>query len=284
MKPKCGSMSTRNGKECFQDGKEYSLKNLMKNIKHKIESGETVHGCWINLGSLVSAEIVGRAGFDWVLIDLEHGAGDVATMYHQLQVLGKTDVSCIIRTDELSRSKAQRILDAGGDGIMFPQIKTREEATFAARMMYYPPTGIRGMAKMVRATDFGTGAGEYMATLDKHLLCVIQIETLEAVKEIDAIAATAGVDVLFVGPNDLSIALEVFGQYDHPRYQQALRDVVSAAAKHKKTAGVLLQDIGEYEMYHALGYRFLACGSDGAFVNRGARDMVKQLAQRRDAR
>src|SRR5688572_33173110 len=98
----------------------------MSNLKTRIYAGETVHGCWLNLGSLVSAEIVGRAGFDWVLIDLEHGACDVALMYQALQILQKSESAALVRTDEASRSKIQRILDAGASGIMFPQFQDRK--------------------------------------------------------------------------------------------------------------------------------------------------------------
>lgn len=253
----------------------------MKNLKHRILDGETVHGCWINLGSTVSAEIIGRAGFDWVLIDLEHGAGNDLLMYQQLQVLAGTSVTPLVRTDELSRSKIQRILDAGAYGIMFPQIQKPEEAESVTSMMYYPPRGTRGMAKMVRATGFGRAADQYIADLDKNIINVVQIETLGALKEIDRIAAIDGVDVLFVGPSDLSLALGIFGQLDHPLFQQALRDVANAAQKHNKVTGVLLLDIAQYEMYHELGYRFLACGADAAFVAKGATEMVREMGKRR---
>ena len=253
----------------------------MKNLKEKIYAGETVHGCWINLGSLVSAEIVGRAGFDWVLIDLEHGAGDVMVMYQQLQVLEDAGSAVIVRTDELSRHKVQRILDAGARGIMFPQLQQEEEALLAMRSMYYPPKGIRGMAKMVRATSFGKKSDDYISSLEKNLICIVQIETIEAVKNIHAIAAVPNVDVLFVGPNDLSLALGIFGQLHHPEYQQAIKAVAGAARDHGKVAGVLLQESGEYPMYAELGYRFLACGADATFVTRGAKDLVQELNKQR---
>ncbi|MEX2235308.1 MAG: aldolase/citrate lyase family protein [Cyclobacteriaceae bacterium] len=253
----------------------------MRNLKQRILSGETVHGCWINLGSVVSAEIIGRAGFDWVLIDLEHGAGNDVIMYQQLQVLENTPSTTLVRTDELARNKVQRILDAGATGIMFPQFQKPEEADLAVRMMYYPPRGIRGMAKSVRAMRFGANSQEYIANVEKNLICIIQIETIPAVKEIDAIAATPGVEVLFVGPSDLTLAFGILGQINHPHYQQAIREVASAAKKHNKCPGVLLQDISEYEMYHELGYRFFACGADGSFVSRGADEIVKRLKEKR---
>ena len=254
----------------------------MDNLKNRIRSGEALHGCFINLGSPVSAEIIGNAGFDWVLLDLEHGAGNDVVMYQQLQALAHTQATPIVRTGELSRPKVQRILDAGGMGVMFPQIQTPAEAALAMSMLYYPPKGIRGMAKMVRATGFGRNVTDYINNLEKNLVGVIQIETIAALKEIDNIASLPDVDVLFVGPTDLSLALGILSQFDHSVYQQAIRDVAKAAKKHGKATGVLLQDISEYEMYHQLGYRFLACGADSAFVARSSDEMVKRMKDKRN--
>ena len=248
----------------------------MISLKQRIQSGETVHGSWVNLGSTVSAEIIGNAGFDWVLIDLEHGAGTDAVMYQQLQVLESTDATPLVRIDELSRPKAQRILDAGATGIMFPRIDTPAEAEFAASVLYYPPKGTRGMAKMIRASGFGKSVNEY-ADMEKNIIGIVQIETVNALKQLDGIAAIEGVDVLFVGPSDLTMALGIFNQFDHAVYQQSIKDVAQAAKKNKKAAGVLLQNINEYKMYHDLGYRVLACGGDAAFVARGAANMVKEM-------
>jgi 4-hydroxy-2-oxoheptanedioate aldolase len=251
----------------------------MKNLKQKISSGEVVHGCWINLASTISAEIVGHAGFDWLLIDLEHGAGDVAIMYQQLQALSGSSSTPLVRIDELERPKAQRILDAGAGGIMFPQIQSAKEAREAVEMMYYPPQGTRGMAKMTRATGFGKFAAEYINNIGQNLISVIQIETLTALKNIDNIAATAGIDVLFVGPTDLTLSLGILGQLNHQEYQEALLAVASAAKKYGKAAGVLLQDVNEYDMYYRLGFRFLACGADSLFVRSGAEEMVRRLGE-----
>jgi 4-hydroxy-2-oxoheptanedioate aldolase len=133
------------------------------------------------------------------------------------------------------------------------------------------------MAKMVRATSFGKKSDDYIANLENKLVCIVQIETIDAVKNIEAIAAVPDVDVLFVGPNDLSLALGIFGQLQHHDYQQAIKSVAAAARAHGKTAGVLLQEPGEYQMYAEMGYRFLACGADATFVTRGAKDMVQEL-------
>lgn len=248
----------------------------MKPLKHKILAGETVHGSWINLGSTVSAEIMGNAGFDWVLVDLEHGAGNEGIMYQQLQALESTAATALVRIDELSRPKAQHILDSGAAGIMFPRIDNAAEAAHAVSLLYYPPKGIRGMAKMIRSSGFGKSVNDY-EEMQKNIIGIIQIETQNAVIEIENIAAIDGVDILFVGPSDLSMALGIFNQFDHPAYQQAIKDVVNAASKNGKACGVLFHDINEYQMYHQLGFRFLACGGDAAFVARGARELAKQM-------
>ena len=249
----------------------------MKNLKERVQSGEVVHGCWINMGSLVSAEIVGRAGFEWVLIDLEHGAGDEAIMYNQLQVLGGLETTPIVRIDDITRPNVQHILDAGASGIMFPQIQTEKDAEAAVKMMYYPPRGIRGTARAVRAMGFGRTADAYVANLDKTILGVTQIETVSALKRIDAIAAVDGVDVLFVGPFDLTTALGIFGQLDHcyiNKRSGTSRMPLKSTVRLLACCFAIQKNI---TCTYDLGYRFLACGADGAFVTKGADEMVKQL-------
>jgi len=249
----------------------------VKNLKERIKAGETVHGSWLNLGSHVSADIMGHAGFDWLLIDMEHGSGYEDMMFHQLQVLAAMEVTPLVRTSDATRGKIQQILDSGSQGIMFPQINTVEEAKTATQLMYYPPKGTRGMAKITRATHYGKTAKEYLDQLENTLLGIVQIETASALKEVDAIAALEEVDVLFVGPTDLSVSLDTYGQLQHPVFQKALKDVADAAKKYGKAAGVLMQNISEYDMYAQLGYRFLACGGDSVFIMQTANSLAETM-------
>lgn len=255
----------------------------MKNIKKRIQQGETVIGCWLNLGSSISAEMVGKAGFDWVLIDLEHGAGTEKDVLYQLQALEQGTAAPIIRVEGFARQRTHRVLDYGAEGIMFPRIKTPAEAKEAVDAIRYTPDGLRGVAKMVRATNFGLDFDEYINHVDENLLGVIQIETEEALDCLDAIAETPGVDVMFVGPSDLSMALGIFGQFDHPRFDEALRATVAAARKAGKAAGLLLYNADHFERYYELGFRFIASGADAGFVNNGARAMQKKLNDFREA-
>ena len=253
----------------------------MKKIKQRLQNGDTLHGCWLNMGSSLSAEMVGKSGFDWVLVDLEHGAGNEKDALHQFQALEHGSAAAITRIESVSRPRVHRILDMGSEGIMFPQIRTVEEAREAIAAMRYAPDGVRGTAIYVRATNYGKQLDEYYQGVKDNLLGVIQIETLESLKNLEGIAAIDGVDVLFIGPADLTMALGIFWQFDHPQYQKALKATAAAAEKAGKAAGVLMADPAQYEMYYKLGFRFLACGSDATFVNKGAATMAAQLHQNR---
>jgi len=249
----------------------------MKNLKKRIRRGETLIGCWLNLGSSVTAEIVGMAGFDWVLIDLEHGTGTEKDVLHQLQALEHTPAAAMVRVESCERQRFHRILDLGAEGIMCPRINNVEEAQRAASAMRYQPEGVRGVARMVRATNFGATAQDYLASSKDTLVGIVQVESEQVLNCLDDIAAIDGIDILFVGPSDLSMALGIFGQLDHPRFLDALKATAAAAKKAGKATGILMQSPEEFNKYHDLGFRFIACGADATFVASGARKTAAAL-------
>jgi len=249
----------------------------MKNLKKRLQQGDTLHGCWLNLGSSVTAEIVGMSGFDWVLIDLEHGAGTEKDVLHQLQALEHTPAAAVVRIESAQRQRIHRILDLGAEGIMVPRINNATEAAAVAKGLHYPPDGNRGIAKMVRASGFGQNFPEYYKNAKDNILGVVQIETAEVLHHLDAVATLPGIDVLFIGPSDLSMELGIFGQLDHPLFKDAVKATVNAAQKAGKATGILIQNPEDYTRYHNLGIRFIACGADGTFVAEGARNMANQL-------
>jgi 4-hydroxy-2-oxoheptanedioate aldolase len=255
----------------------------MKNIKARIYNGETLIGCWLNLGSSLTSEIVGMSGFDWVLIDLEHGSGSEGQVLHQVQALEHTPAAAFVRVESYQRQRFHRVLDFGVEGIMCPRINTTEQAQQAAKAIRYPPQGIRGLARMNRATNFGADFDEYFSNQKKNLVCIIQIETKEILNNLDSIAAIEEVDVLFVGPMDLSNALGVFGQPNHPRFMDALKATADAAINNGKAAGILLQKPDEFKKYYELGFRFLACGSDMGFIKNGACKTAKKLKEMKNS-
>jgi 4-hydroxy-2-oxoheptanedioate aldolase len=249
----------------------------MKDLKKRLKQGETLHGCWLNTGSSLTAEIVGLSGFDWVLIDLEHGAGSEKDVLHQLQALEHTKTAAIVRVESSESQRIHRVLDMGAEGIMCPKITGPEGAKKVVQGLHYPPDGCRGVAKMVRATGFGLHFNEYYQEAKENILGIAQIETVEVLDHLDAVAATEGIDVLFIGPADLSMELGIFGQFDHPRFKEAMKETVNAAQKAGKATGILFFNPEDYQTYHDLGIRFIACGSDATFVADGARNLAKKL-------
>ncbi len=249
----------------------------MKNLKKRLKQGDTLNGCWLNLGSSLTAEIVGLSGFDWVLIDLEHGAGTEKDVLFQLQALAHTTAGVIVRVESAESQRIHRVLDMGAEGIMCPKINNPDEARKVVNGLHYPPFGSRGVAKMVRATQFAQNFDRYYQESRENILGVVQIETAEVLNHLDEVANMDGVDVLFIGPADLSMELGIFGQFDHPLFKEALRETVNAAQKAGKATGILFFNPEDYNRYHELGIRLIACGADATFVADGARNLAKKL-------
>lgn len=255
----------------------------MKNLKKRIKNGEAVNGCWLNLGSSLTAEIVGQAGFDWVLIDLEHGAGEEKDVLSQLQALEHSNTAAIVRVESGERQRIHRVLDAGAEGVMVPRINTVEEAKSVVSGLRYPPEGSRGVAKMVRATGFGKNFAEYHSRANENIVGIVQIESIEVLNHLDQVAALDGVDVLFIGPADLTMALGIFGQLDHPLFTNAVKATVHAAQKAGKATGILLFNPDDYNTYYEMGIRVIACGADATFVAEGSRSMAGKLQSIKDS-
>jgi len=166
----------------------------------------------------------------------------------------------------------------GAEGIMCPRINNAEEAKEVASGLHYPPAGKRGVAKMVRATGFGKNFNDYYKDAKENIIGIVQIETVEVLNHLDEIAAIDGIDVLFIGPSDLTMELGIFGQFDHSLFKDALKATVNAAQKAGKATGILLFNPEDYKTYHNLGIRMIACGSDATFVADGARNLANKLS------
>lgn len=249
----------------------------MKNLKERVRRGDTLFGCFLALGSPLTAEIMGMAGYDWTLIDLEHGAGGEREALYQLQALEHTSAATIVRVESTARQRAHRVLDLGAHGIMFPRVDNDDQAYDAVAAMRYPPGGVRGVAIANRACEFGAAYRPYMQTAGDSLLCVVQIETESSVHNVEEIAAVEGVDVLFIGPSDLSQSLGVFGEFRHPTFVSAVRRIAGAAHENRKALGILLPKPEEFEFYHELGFRFIASGADGPLLSSAARTLLRSL-------
>lgn len=251
----------------------------MRTLREVVRAGVPTIGTFINLGSPLATEACALADFDWLLIDLEHGGGGEDALVSQLLAAAAHDVPAIVRVESPARIRTGRALDLGAAGIMFPRIESADEGVEAVRCLRYPPAGTRGVATYNRARQFGKRSAPFVDDDERHL-GIVQIESVSALDEIERIAAIPGIDVLFVGPADLSHALGVPGRVDDRLFRAALGRVLTAAARHHVAAGILARSVEQASGYFDEGFTFIAVASDAAFLVSTARDAAASLSRR----
>jgi 2-keto-3-deoxy-L-rhamnonate aldolase RhmA len=206
---------------------------------------------------------------------MEHGMGGSDSLLSQLQALAATPAAPIVRVASNDAVLIKRALDLGPAGIMAPMVSTAEDAKRVVSAMRYPPQGIRGVTPYTRPADFGRGFQEYFDKANDDLICLVQIETEEAVENAEEIAAVDGVDVLFIGPLDLTVGLGIMKQFDHPKYRAAVEKIVSACRKAGKAPGIILVDVEVPEDTVADGFTFVGRGSDGSVLAAGLSEVIE---------
>jgi 2-keto-3-deoxy-L-rhamnonate aldolase RhmA len=247
---------------------------IVTTFKERVRNGDVTLGTFLNLGSPLVAEVCALSGFDWLLVDLEHGAGGEEGLVGQLLAGAAHDVPVLVRVESAERIRVGHALDLGAAGVMFPRLNTPDEVADAVSHLRYPPQGDRGVATYNRARYFG---GDIRTTNDvnEELLCVVQIETSSALSNVADIAATPGVDVLFVGPGDLSAALGCPGQLDAEVYVEALNNVVAVARGAHVAAGILVGDVAHVKSHIERGFSFVAVASDSALLRSAAANAAR---------
>jgi 2-dehydro-3-deoxyglucarate aldolase len=245
----------------------------MKNkLRHALLERQVTLGSWIQIGHPACAEIVARAGFDWVCVDLEHGAIDLETTADIFRGLGSFDCIPVARLPLNDPIWIRRTLDAGARGLIIPMVKTAAEAAAAVREAKYPPRGARGFGYS-RANLYGADFEPYIASANEEIAMIMQIEHKDAIANLDAILGVDGVDGVFVGPLDLSGSMGLAGELDHPQMLAALDQYRAACRAHQKSAGLHIVRPNEANVRQALaeGYTLLALGLDTVFLEHGAR-------------
>ena len=230
-------------------------------LRRRLAHGEITYGTFIGAATPVTAEVCAAAGVDWVLLDLEHGAGGEEQARDVIAAAASYSVPTVVRAESAERIRAGRLLDLGAAGIMFPRIDSADEAAAGVRHLRYPPAGDRGVATYNRMCRYGLDPGA-LDRSNTDVLGVVQIESVPALDAVEKIAALDGVDVLFVGPRDLTHALDVPGKTRAPVYVAALGRVLAAAQANGKAAGLLVPDGAAAAKMAAAGWQFLAIGSD----------------------
>jgi 2-keto-3-deoxy-L-rhamnonate aldolase RhmA len=230
-----------------------------------VRSGQPSLGTFVGMASPVSAEVCAASGVDWVLLDLEHGVGSEEQVRDVVPAAGSYGVPTIVRVEAAERIRIGRALDSGAAGVMLPRLDSAAEVRAALTHLRYPPAGDRGVATYNRACRFGLDPAA-LDRADAETLGVVQVESAAAVAAADDIAALDGVDVLFVGPRDLSHDLGVPGDINAPAYVEALDAVLAAARRHGKACGMLVPDGAAAAARLAHGWSFLAIGSDSTLL------------------
>lgn len=249
----------------------------MKYIRSRVQNRETVYGVWCSLVSSICGEIVAGAGYDWMLLDMEHAPGSPATLLRQLQAVAAFPTVPVVRLPMTDRGWCKWALDLGASGVVFPDIDSAARAEEAVSFMQYPPRGVRGVGAAVRASDYGREFRRYATRAQRQLLGVMQIESPEAVEQCPAIAAVEGVDVLFVDPVDLGASLELPEPFADQRFMAVLRGVADAARGRGKAAGILLPTPDLAPAVREMGYTFISVGPDAALLARMLADNLKAL-------
>lgn len=234
-------------------------------LKPRLLAGEQTLGTWVTLDNAATSEIFGLAGFDFVIIDQEHGRGTPDTLVGHLQALAKTDTTCLVRVPSHDPVYLKKVMDVGIEGVVIPNVQSATEAAALVSACRYPPRGVRGSAiGQIRASNYGFDGPAYRKTADDNLLVICQIETAMAVEAIPEIAAVDGVDALFVGPFDLSGSIGRLGEFDHPDVIALLAKAEAALKKTGKPFGTVPRVGMTWADMFALGYTMVTADNDVA--------------------
>jgi 2-dehydro-3-deoxyglucarate aldolase len=226
-----------------------------------LRAGKRLIGCWASLAAPITAEILGLAGFDWILLDGEHSPNDVTTFVPQLMALKGSPSAPLVRPPCNEPVIIKRLLDIGFHNFLMPYVETADRARSAVAATRYPPRGIRGVSVAHRSNMYGTVPG-YFPDINDNITVLVQIESRQGLAAVDDIAAVDGVDGLFVGPSDLAAAFGHLGNANHPEVQGAIRHVFARAHAAGKAAGILAGVEDDARRYLDWGATFVAVGSD----------------------
>jgi len=242
-------------------------------LRADLLGGKQLIGCWCSLASPITTEVLGVAGFDWLLLDGEHSPNDVISFIPQLMALKDSRSAPVVRPAANNPVEIKRLLDAGFYNFLVPFVESVEEALRAVAATRYPPQGVRGVSVSQRSNRYGTVPG-YFNGINEQICVIAQIESRAGLAVASDIAAVDGIDCLFIGPSDLAAGLGHLGNANHPEVQAAIAGVFAAARQHGKPIGILAPLEVDARRYLDMGATFVAVGSDlGIF--RGATQALR---------
>lgn len=238
-------------------------------FKRALREGRPQIGLWSVLADASVAELLGASGYDWLLIDMEHAPNELPGVQAQLQALRGSATTPIVRPPWNDMVWVKRVLDLGVQTLLVPYVQTAEEAAQAVAFMRYPPAGRRGVAGGTRATQWGR-VRDYYKRVEEELCLLVQVESRQGLENLDAIAATPGVDGVFIGPADLSADMGHLGDPQHPDVQAAIGDAVRRIRAAGKAAGILARGEDGARRWLEAGCLFVAVGVDASLLAQAA--------------
>ncbi|MGE3974365.1 MAG: HpcH/HpaI aldolase/citrate lyase family protein [Bdellovibrionales bacterium] len=248
-------------------------------LKEKLLNHKATVGSWVSLGHPAIVEIMCKAGFEWVVIDLEHSVIDLFTCENLIRTARLSGTPALVRLTSNDPQQIKRVMDAGASGVIVPMVKTGEDVKLTIDSVYYPPQGKRGVG-LARAQGYGASFQEYKSSLERQEpVIIVQIEHIEAVRNISAILSHELVDGFMVGPYDLSGSLGTPGDFENPQYKQAIDEILAMGKKLKKSSGIHLVEPSVEELGQKIhdGFQFVAYSVDIRMLDRESRKAVQFL-------
>ena len=245
-------------------------------LKEKLRRGQLTIGSWMTLAHPSIAEIMVRAGFDWLTVDLEHSAMSLSDAQQLVQVIELAGCPPLVRVGENDPNLIKRVMDTGAHGVIVPMVNSKQAAEAAVSAVKYPPVGTRGVG-LARAQGYGTSFESYRKWLEKESVVIVQIEHIDAVDHLEEILSVDGIDGLLVGPYDLSGSLGMPGAFEHPEVKRALMKIQKVSRKKKITAGihVIPPDPNLVQAQVRSGFRFIAFSLDTLFLSDSCRGRLQ---------
>lgn len=248
------------------------------NLKERLKKRELTIGSWITIGHTAVAEIMARAGYDWLTVDMEHSAITIDIAQDLIRVIDLCGVAPLVRVGENDPNLIKRVMDAGAHGVIVPMVNSKEDAKKAVASVQYPPNGFRGVG-LARAQKYGADFEGYKKWNEQESIVIVQIEHIKAVKNLEDILSVEGVDGFIIGPYDLSGSLGVPGQFDHPEMLKALNRVKEVSEKMNALSGfhVIPPEIESFQEKVRDGYKFIAHSLDILFLGEQCRNSLKAI-------
>jgi 4-hydroxy-2-oxoheptanedioate aldolase len=239
-------------------------------------------GLWLGLADPYTAELCASAGFDWLLVDGEHGPNDLRSMLGSLQAVAPYPSHPVVRIPQADTALIKQVLEIGATALLVPMVETAAQAQAIVQAMRYPPRGVRGVGSGLARSSRWSGYPSYLHEADDSLCLLVQVETASALAQLDEIAAVDGVHGVFIGPADLSASMGHLGNPGHPEVQSAIEAAIARILSAGKAPGILAVDEALARRYIALGARFVAVGVDATLLARATRALAARFKDASD--